>query len=348
MDVVLKSIFMKKFFAILFIILLVAAAAGAWIFLGSATGFATKKETLYISSNAANKNAVLDSLTANKIISNKTAFNFLANRMNYWQNIKPGKYEIEKGTSLLSIMRLLRNGRQTPVNLVITKLRTKEDFAKLTGSKFEFDSTAMIMFLANADSLKKFGVDTTNAMSIVLPDTYTYFWNTTPHRVLQKLFDASTKFWTEERKQKAAAQNLSPTQVHTLASIIEEETTNHAEKDTIASVYLNRLKTGMPLQADPTLKFAVRNFALKRIAGDILNVQSPYNTYWVKGLPPGPISTPSKITIDKVLNPATTNFLYFVAKPRLGGHLFSVTYEEHLRKRDDYLAADKQRRDTAQ
>ncbi|MES2883061.1 MAG: endolytic transglycosylase MltG, partial [Bacteroidota bacterium] len=261
---------------------------------------------------------------------------------------KPGKYEIEKGTSILSLLRRLRNGKQTPVNLVITKLRTKEDFAKLTGNKFEFDSTDMITFLANADSLKEFDVDTANAMSIVLPDTYTYFWNTTPQTVLQKLFNASKKFWTEERIKKAASQNLSPTQAHTLASIIEEETTNHAEKDTIASVYLNRLKIGMPLQADPTLKFAVRNFALKRIAGDILNVQSPYNTYRVKGLPPGPISTPSKITIDKVLNAATTNFLYFVAKPRLGGHLFSATYEEHLSKRDDYLAADKKRRDSAQ
>ncbi len=348
MAVVLKSLIMKKFFIVLFALVLIAAAAGAWIFLASGTGFATKKETLYIGTNAANKNAVLDSLVVNKIITNKTAFSFLADRMSYWQNIKPGKYEIEKGTSILSLLRLLRNGKQTPVNLVITKLRTKEDFARVTGSKFEFDSTAMISFLANADSLNRYGVDTTNVMSIVLPDTYTYFWNTTPQRIVEKLFDASKKFWTDERKQKAAALNLSPTQAYTLASIIEEETTNHAEKDTIASVYLNRLKIGMPLQADPTLKFAVRNFALKRIAGDILNVQSPYNTYRVKGLPPGPISTPSKITIDKVLNPATTNFLYFVAKPRLGGHLFSATYEEHLGKRDDYLAADKKRRDSAQ
>ncbi|RYZ21069.1 MAG: endolytic transglycosylase MltG, partial [Chitinophagaceae bacterium] len=154
----------------------------------------------------------------------------------------------------------------------------------------------------------------------------------------------SRKFWNEERKRKAQALGLTPPEVYTLASIIEEETTNHKEKDTIASVYLNRLKKGMPLQADPTLKFAVRNFALKRIAGEILSVASPYNTYQNKGLPPGPICTPSKITIDAVLNAANTNFFYFVANRRLSGHLFSETFAEHVRKANEYRVQDKERR----
>lgn len=336
---------MKKFLKILLAVLLLLAGIAAWIFLSPATGFTTQREYLYIGTVAATKEAVLDSLEKNKIVTNTTAFNFLADRLNYWQNIRPGKYEIKKGSSLLTIVRLLRNGQQSPVDLVITKLRTKEDFARFTGARFEFDSAAMIAFLNNADSMKGFGVDTAGVFCNVLPDTYRYFWNTTPGSVYRKLHNESQKFWTEERKQKARVLGLSSCEVYTLASIIEEETTNHNEKDTVASVYLNRLKKGMPLQADPTLKFAVRNFALKRIAGDILNVSSPYNTYDNKGLPPGPICTPSKITLEAVLNPASTPYFYFVANRKLNGHLFSETFEEHVKKANVYRSEDKVRRE---
>jgi UPF0755 protein len=146
---------MKKLLLLFLFLVLIAGGIGAWIFMGSATGFSAKKETLYIHSNGATKRAVLDSLLSNKIITNSTAFEFLAGRMNYWQSIKPGRYEIKEGASLLSIIRMLRNGQQTPVNLVITKLRTPEDFARLTGNKFEFDSVAMINFLNSTDSLKQ-------------------------------------------------------------------------------------------------------------------------------------------------------------------------------------------------
>lgn len=336
---------MKKFIRIGLALLVVLGAIGAWIFWGSATGFSSNKEYLYIRSDAATKEAVLDSIEKNKIITNQAAFNFLANQMNYWENIKPGKYEIKKGASLVSIVRMLRNGRQIPVDLVITKFRTKEDFARFTGARFEFDSTDMLEFLNNPDSLKRYDATAETAFWPILPDKYQYFWNSTPSVVYRKLYNESKNFWNEERRNKAQALGLNPEEVYTLASIIEEETTNHKEKDTIASVYLNRLKKGMPLQADPTLKFATRNFALKRIAGDILNVISPYNTYRNKGLPPGPICTPSKITIEAVLNPAPTPFLFFVANRRLSGHLFSETFEEHVRKANEYREQDKVRRE---
>ena len=336
---------MKKFLKIGLVLIIILAAIGAWIFLGSATGFSDKRSYLYIRTDAATKEAVMDSLKKNDIITNQTAFDFLAGRMNYWDAIKPGRYEIEKGTSLLSIVRMLRNGRQAQVDLVITKIRTKEDFARLTGAKFEFDSSQMIAFLNNPDTLQRFDAAPETALWPVLPDKYQYFWNSSPSVVYQKLYNESKKFWNEERRNKAQALGLAPTEVYTLASIIEEETTNHKEKDTIASVYLNRLKKGMPLQADPTLKFAVKNFALKRIAGEILNVESPYNTYRQKGLPPGPICTPSKITLEAVLNPAQTPFLYFVANRRLSGHLFSETFEEHVRKANEYREQDKARRE---
>ena len=331
---------MKKIIGIALIIGLLVGAVIGWIFLGSGTGFSASNEALYIRSNAATKGAVLDSLRKNKIITNEGAFSFLASRMNLWSNIKPGKYEIKKGESLLGIVRMLRNGRQTPVNLTIKKIRTKEDLARMAGSKFEFDSTQMLAFLSNADSLKEYNIDPERAMALVLPDTYTYFWNTTPKRVYKKLVDESARFWTEERKKKAESLGLNPVQAYTLASIVEEETNASAEKGNIASVYLNRITKGMPLQADPTVKFALKDFGLKRIYQKHLIVESPYNTYRNQGLPPGPICTPSRKTIDAVLNAPATQFLYFVASPKFDGtHSFSVTYDEHLKKAKEYQQA---------
>jgi UPF0755 protein len=336
---------MKKLLLTLLILLVICGAIAGWIFLGPATGFSSSEKALYIRSNAATKKAVMDSLVKNNIITNETAFEFLATRLNYWKNIKPGKYEIKEGSSVLTIVRMLRNGSQSPVKFTINKIRTKEDLAEMAGRKFECDSTAMFNFLNSEDSLKKFETNPELAVCNILPDTYTYFWNTYPSKIYQKFYDASQKFWTDERKQKAQVLGLSPSQVYILASIIEEETTNDKEKDTIASVYLNRLKKGMALQADPTLKFAAKNFALKVIQGPIIHIISPYNTYDNKGLPPGPICTPSKITIDAVLNPANTNYMFFVANSKLNGHLFSETYEEHKVKATQYHEEDKLRRE---
>lgn len=340
---------MKKSIKIALVILLLLTAVAAWLLVGSSTGFSGPKEYLYIRSDAATKEAVMDSIKQNNIVSSPGIFDFIAGRLGYWDAVKPGRYEIKNGTSLIAIARILRNGQQSPINLTITKLRTKEDFARITGNKFEFDSAQMISLLNNGDTLRHYGADTASALWLVIPETYSFLWTSSPAFVYRRLANESKKFWTKERKAKAERLGLSPKEVYTLASIIEEETTNHKEKDTIASVYLNRLKKGMPLQADPTLKFATRNFALKRIAGPILNVESPYNTYRNKVLPPGPISTPAKITLDAVLNPADTPYLFFVANSRLSGHLFSITFQEHLQKARGYWQEDRQRttKDTA-
>jgi UPF0755 protein len=331
---------MKKTGLILLILLALGALIGAWLLFGSATGFEGEKETLYIRSNAATKEAVLDSLEKNKIIVHRSVFKWLANRLKYWENIKPGKYEIKNGSSALTILRLLKNGRQTPVNLVITKLRTREDLARLVGRKFECDSQQMIRFLTSTDSLKSFDADTTTSMWLVLPDTYTFFWNTTPTAIYRKFKDASNKFWTTDRKKQAEGQGITPVQAFILASIVEEETNNQAEKGSISSVYLNRLHKGMPLQADPTIKFALNDFSLRRIYEKYLRVPSPFNTYLNKGLPPGPICTPSKKTIDAVLTAPQTDYLYFVANSSFNGtHVFSATYEEHMKNAHAYQQA---------
>ncbi len=333
---------MKRFLLIVFIVLFVGAALVAWTVVGPGTGFESKKEVLYIRTNAATKGAVMDSLLNNRIITNETMFTFLADRMNYWRSIKPGKYEISKGSSLLSIVRKLRNGQQTPVNLVITKLRTKEDLSRLVGRRFECDSAQMMAYLDENEYFKKHNIDPEQAMTFVLPDTYTYFWNTTPERIFEKIVAASEKFWTEERKKKAEQLGLTPTQAYILASIVEEESNKLEEKDTIASVYLNRIRIGMPLQADPTVKFALKDFALTRIYGDHLNAESAYNTYRNRGLPPGPICTPSRQTIDAVLAAPPTKYIYFVASKALNGtHVFSNTYTEHMVKAREYQQAYK-------
>ena len=330
---------MKKILLILLVLIIVAGCAAVWIFFGSGTAFSDKKRALYIRSDAATKEAVSDSLKQH-IISNAAAFNWLAARMDLWSRIRPGKYEIERGSSLLNIVRMLRNGRQTSVNLVITKLRTKEDLARLVGRRFECDSAQMMGFLNSSDSLKPFGVDTALAMTLVLPDTYTFFWNTTPQKIYTKLYEESKKFWNEARLKKAEALGLTFSKAHIIASIVEEETNNADEKDTIASVYLNRIATGMPLQADPTIKFGLRDFGLKRIYEKHWRVPTPYNTYLNRGLPPGPICTPSKSTIDAVLAAPQTGYVYFVADKRFNGtHVFTTNYTDHLRYARQYQKA---------
>ena len=328
---------MKKLLLLLLVLIVVVIGAAAWFLLGPATGFSEKQKALYIRSNAATKEAVLDSINTTHITNHSTLFEWLANKMDLWQNIKPGKYEIPRGSSVLSIVRKLRNGQQSPVNLVITKLRTKEDFAHLVGRHFECDSEQMMAFLNSSDSLKPFDVDTLEAMTLVLPDTYTFFWNTTPSKIFTKVAAESKTFWNDARRQKANALGLTFSKAYILSSIVEEETNNNAEKDTIASVYLNRVAKGMPLQADPTIKFGLRDFGLKRIYEKHWRVPTPYNTYLNKGLPPGPICTPSKTTIDAVLSAPQTPYMYFVANKSFNGtHIFTTNYTDHLKYAKEY------------
>jgi UPF0755 protein len=331
---------MKKIFFILFALVLIVGVVAFWLVMGPGTGFSESKKILYIRSNDASPAVVMDSIQKNEIVSSPKVFRFIASQLDYWENIRPGRYEINKGMNVLSIVRMLRNGRQSPVNLTITKLRTKEDLARVTGNRFEFDSSAMMNYLNSNDSLRDYGVDTSLAMTIVLPDTYTYLWTSTPDVILNKLYEESKKFWTDERKQKASALGITPQQAYIVASIVEEETNHGPEKPTIASVYLNRVRKGMLLQADPTVKFALKDFGLRRIYQTHTRFPSPYNTYVSKGIPPGPICTPSKKTIEAVLDAPTTDYIFFVASHNFDGtHDFSVTYDEHLKKARLYQQA---------
>jgi UPF0755 protein len=282
-------------------------------------------------------------LVSKKIISSSHWFDWISSAMGF-KVAKAGKYEIKKGMSLFELVRTLKNGKQTPVRLTITKLRLKEDLARKMGQLFEFDSSAAIQFLTNNDSLKTFGFDTNTVMVPVIPDTYSYNWNSDPKKVYERLVDHWNKYWNTERKKKAENISLTPLQVSILASIVDEESNSATEKQKISSVYINRLHKKMNMQSCPTIKFALKDFGLKRIYEKHLTVQSPFNTYIHEGLPPGPVCTPQPETIDIVLNAPQTDYLYFVANSDFSGtHIYTSNYADHLKYAKLFAAAqDKQ------
>jgi UPF0755 protein len=319
----------KQVILSVFVILILIAAFAGWSLFGPTIKNPDKK-FLYIKTNSSYQ-SVKDSLLKNNMVSGTFWFDKVAGYADYPTNVKAGKYKITDGMSLYRLVKMLRSGKQVPVNLVITKLRTKEDLAKKIASNFETDSATAIRFLSNNDSLLQFDVDTNTVMTDVIPNTYTYSWTTPIESIFKKLNAEEEKFWNNERLYKAKRLNLSPKEIYTLASLVEEETNKQADKGKIASVYINRMKKGMKLAADPTVKFAMKDFGLKRIYHKHLAFVSPYNTYLNTGLPPGPICTPSIKTIDAVLDAPETDYLFFVARADFSGYSdFASTYQEHL------------------
>ncbi len=308
-----------------------------------ATRFDSNSQFIYLQEGKDSKQQVIDQLSKRNIIRNTGLFSFTATKLGVWEKLKPGRFEIKKGESIFSILRMLRNNRQSPVKLIINKLRTHEDLARLIAKNFLRDSITVISFLSNNDSLQPLDVDTNTLMSLIIPDTYFFNWNTSLKNILIKLKNNEEKFWEkDERKKKAEMLGLTQLQVYIIASIIEEETNYNNEKGLIASVYINRLNKGMPLGADPAIKFALRDFGLKRILYEHINAcaNSPYNTYRNKGLPPGPICTPSAETISAVLDGPKTDYLFFVAKSDFSGyHHFSTNFAEHIQYAREYQRA---------
>lgn len=329
---------MKKILLFIFFALLIMGAYAAWQVFGP-TITPAKDGYLYIKTGTTYP-ALKNQLNEEGIINSEFFFDKIAAQAHLKEQVKPGRYKIKNGSSLINFVKMLKRGTQDPVNLVITKLRTKENLARLIGNKFEADSAAIIKFLLNKDSLAPFNVDTNTVMTLVMPNSYQIYWTQTLPEILERLQNEADKFWTAERKTKAAGLNLSKEQVYTMASIIEEETNKTTDKSLIASVYLNRMAKGMRLEADPTVKYAMRDFALTRILHGHLKYPSPYNTYQNTGLPPGPICTATAETIDAVLAAPKTNYLFFVAKPDFKGYSnFAATYPEHLKFAKAYQLA---------
>lgn len=281
--------------------------------------------------------AKLDTISSHHAMS---GFKTLVRHSSYEDNIRTGRYEIEKGNSAFTVFRKLKNGLQSSVRLTIPSVRTADRLAGALSKKLMADSLSIYKALTDSATCAKYGYTPETILCMFIPNTYEVYWNTPIDKFLDKMNDECKKFWNFERKQKAEAMGFTEEEVITLASIVDEETANDAEKPMVAGMYYNRLKADMPLQADPTIKFAMKDFDIRRIYHNMLNVNSPYNTYKNTGLPPGPIRIPTVAGIDAVLNHVHHNYLYMCAKEDFSGtHNFAETYSEHLENAAKYSEA---------
>lgn len=268
------------------------------------------------------------------------AFQTLSRHWDYSENIRTGRYAIQPDESTITVFRHLKNGYQEPVKLTIPESRTIEKLASSLSKKLMVDSISIANTLKDTAFCKSLGYDTATIVCLFVPNTYEIYWNTSINNLMQRMKKEHDLFWNGQRTAKAKNIGLTPNEICTVASIIDEETANNGEKPMIAGMYLNRLKKNMPLQADPTIKFALKDFALKRIYHNMLLTDSPYNTYRHTGLPPGPIKIASVAGIDAVLNRVDHDYLYMCAKEDFSGtHNFAKTYQEHLKNAAKYSKA---------
>lgn len=272
---------------------------------------------------------VKEKLKGNEVIDNTYIFD-IVNMIYNVKTVPAGHYKIKKSMSSLDILRKLKHGQQDPIRWTISTATFVEELAGKASQKFAFDSISFLAQLYDTSYMKSKGIKKETALTIFLPNTYEFYWNTSPEQVLDKMQKELENFWTSERKSQAAKIKLSPSQVYTLASLVQKEYTRKDERSKIASVLLNRLNIFMPLQVDATCKYATRDFAAKRVNYYHTQFNSPYNTYKTIGLPPGPICMPELSTIDAVLSPESTDYIYYCADPSLNGyHIFSKTLSEH-------------------
>jgi UPF0755 protein len=325
---------------LLAIFLLIVTSFGIGYYIINLQAFDIKKNTYIYIEKKENYSDLLLQLKMKANIKNLAFFEQIASIMKYPENMKPGRYEITPESGYLETVRMLRNGRQTPIKLKFNNIRLKEELAEKIGSQLMFGPVALLNQLNDPEITRSLGFDTSTVLTLFIPNTYEMYWNISVDKFLEKIKKEYNRFWTEDRLKKAASIHLSPVEVSILASIIEEETAKKSEYPIVAGLYINRLRKGMHLQADPTVKFAVGDVTLKRILTYHLQVESPYNTYLHAGLPPGPIRLPSISAIDGVLNFEEHNYLYMCAKENFSGyHNFAVTLNEHNQNAQNYQTA---------
>ena len=319
------------------VVLLIAGFTYCYLFSGLSKS--AKTEYVYIDSDDT-QDSVFSKIhpIANAIP--MSGFSTLARHSGYADHIRTGRYAIHPGEGALMVFRHLKNGQQTPVSLTIPEVRTIDRLAGALARKLMLDSADVAIHLSDSAYCARWGYDTATVAALFVPNTYDIYWNVGLDRLMERMEKENQKFWNDERRGKAEAMGMTPVEVATMASIIDEETANNAEKPMIAGMYYNRLKAGMPFQADPTIKFALKDFALRRIYHKLLYIDSPYNTYRYEGLPPGPIKIASIAGIDAVLNHVEHDYLYMCAKEDFSGtHNFARTYQEHLQNAARYTKA---------
>lgn len=335
---------MGKYIILIIAIALVVAGLRAWQLFGYIFHENVKADYVLFVHRGSTFEAVIDSLVKNDVLYDLKGFKWVAKKKEYPTLIKPGRYLLRKNMNSNEVVNMLRSGQQTALNVTFNNIRFPEQLASVVAGYLEPDSAAFMEVLS-PDYGPEYGFTPETYKAMFIPNTYQFYWTTTPKEFTDRMKKEYDRFWTEQRRQKAEALGLTPVEVATLAAIVQEETVKEDEKPRVAGVYINRLRRNMPLQADPTVKFAVGDFTLQRILFVHLETDSPYNTYKNAGLPPGPITFPEISSIDAVLNYEAHNYLYFCAKDDFSGyHAFARTLAEHNRNADRYRKALNERK----
>lgn len=333
----------KKVLIVLAVLLAIAAVFGyktyKSLYVSNVNLGVNDEEFIYIRSNDGYAE-VMEQLKNSGFIKDFESLEFAAGKKEYEKSVKPGKYLIKANMTNNQIINMLKAGNQVPVKVKLNREENLTQIAGAIGKQLEADSTALIDLLTNSDTAAYYGFKPETFIAMFIPNTYEFYWATTPRKVLGRFADEYKKVWTEERKKKAQDIGMSTDEVTTLASIVAKETAKTAESRKIAGVYMNRLKKGMPLQADPTLRYAANDPTIQRVLNIHKAIDSPYNTYTNTGLPPGPIGMATKGFIDAVLEYEHHDYLYFCAKEDFSGYSnFSSSYEQHQQNARRYQRA---------
>ena len=336
MNIKKKNIF---FIIIALMIIIICWTSILYYYLLAPQFYPTKTVYIYVDRDD-NLDSVYNKVKANGKPKNFTGFKWMAHYKKYASNIHTGCYIIHPSENIYHVFSRLYRGYQEPINLTIGSVRTLNRLAGSVGRQLMIDSTEIVTLINDTNFQRKLGYNIETLPAFFIPNTYEVYWNMTAQDFMERMQKEYQRFWNQSRIRKAQALNMTPVEIATLASIVEEETNNTAEKPDVAGLYINRLHRGMPLQADPTIKFALQNFALRRITNADLNVNSPYNTYLNTGLPPGPIRIASPTGLDAVLNYTKHDYIYMCAKDDFSGtHNFASNYNDHLKNARKYWNA---------
>ena len=319
---------MKKIFLPLLLLLLAMAGVGFWLYDAFYGNCVKERHSLFVYASYPYEQ-VADSV--DQYIGKKWAYDLYAKRLELDKSLKAGHYVLEEGMSVIKVVRMLKLGLQTPVNVTMNNVKTPAYLAGKLSRQLHADSVELVKVLTDKQLAQKLGFSSPLTMfSIFIPNTYEFYWTVKPEDFVDRMYKEYKRFWNGERDKKRERSGLNRVEVSTLASIVYEETRKVDEMPRVAGVYVNRLKRGIPLQADPTIKYAMQDFGLRRILYRHLKYESPYNTYLNRGLPPSPICMPSIEAIDAVLNFEKHDYIFFCARPTFDGyHNFARTLKEH-------------------
>lgn len=326
-------------------LLIGVACAGTFYYYIFYPQFHPKKTTYVYIDRDDTADSIYNKVKAQGKPGNFNGFLWMARWRDFDAHIHTGRYAIRPNENVYHVFSRFYRGYQEPTNLTISNVRTLDRLARSVGRQLMIDSAEIATVMNDSAFRQKMGYGKETMPAMFIPETYQVYWDMSADDFFLRMQKEHDKFWNRERLAKATALGMTPEEVSTLASIVEEETNNNEEKPMVAGLYINRLQKGMPLQADPTIKFALQDFGLRRITNEHLDVKSPYNTYLNAGLPPGPIRIPTPVGIDAVLNYAKHDYIYMCAKEDFSGtHNFASNYAEHMRNARKYWKALNERK----